>query len=291
MKRIILFLVTNLAVMILLSIIARLLGLVVTPVIATALVFGMAGSFISLAMSKWIAKMSTGAQVIETPSNRDEQWLLDTVQRQAQQAGIQTPEVAIYDSPEVNAFATGMSRNNALVAVSTGLLQSMSRDEVEAVLAHEVSHAANGDMVTLALIQGVVNTFVILLARLAASVVSGALSSNSDNEENSSSESTSGIVYFLVSMVAEIIFGILAMPIVMYFSRVREYAADKGAAQLAGKHKMIAALQRLQQMQGGTLPDQLTAFGINNGHGQGLIQQLFASHPALEDRIAALQAL
>jgi heat shock protein HtpX len=237
-------------------------------------VFGMGGSFISLAMSKWIAKRSVGARVIEEPSNKMETWLLRTVERQAQQAGIGMPEVAIYDSPDVNAFATGMNRNNALVAVSTGLLRFMSEDEAEAVLAHEVSHVANGDMVTLTLIQGVLNTFVFFFARIAAS----ALSRGNDSRA----------MQFMLVMVFQILFGALASIIVMWFSRQREYRADAGGADLAGKHKMIAALKRLQSNQNESqLDGQLTAFGIS---GKSKVSKLFLTHPPLEERIAALQA-
>ena len=237
-------------------------------------VFGMGGSFVSLAMSKWVAKRSVGAVVIETPRNSTESWLVDTVRAQAERAGIGMPEVAIWDSPEVNAFATGMNRNNALVAVSTGLLRSVTEDEAEAVLAHEVSHVANGDMVTLALIQGVLNTFVFFFARVAA----GALSRGSDNR----------FMYFMTVMFFQFVFGILASIIVMWFSRRREYRADEGGAELAGSGKMIAALRRLQgDTQESRLDGQLVAFGISS---KRAMAALFMSHPPLEDRIAALQA-
>ena len=285
MKRIFLFLMTNIAVMVVLGIVAGiampLLGLNgqgLPGLLVMCAIFGMGGSLISLAMSKWIAKWSTGAQVIEQPSNPTERWLVETVQRQAQNAGIGAPEVAIYDSPEINAFATGMNRNNALVAVSSGLLRQMSRDEAEAVLGHEVSHIANGDMVTLTLIQGVVNTFVMFFARIAASIVSNAV--GRDNE------SIKHIVFFIATMIFQIIFGILASVIVMWFSRQREYRADAGGASLAGKQKMIAALQRLQMAhEESRLDGQLVAFGINGKQAS----ELFMSHPPLEKRIEALR--
>jgi heat shock protein HtpX len=250
-----------------------------------AAIFGMGGSFISLAMSKWIAKRSTGAQVIEQPRNRTEAWLLQTVERQAREAGIGMPEVAIYQAPEINAFATGMKRNDALVAVSTGLLENMNQDEAEAVLGHEVSHVANGDMVTLALIQGVLNTFVIFIARLVANLVSGFLSRGEEEGEGG----LGWLGYMAVTLVMELVLGILASIIVMWFSRQREYRADNGGADLAGRGKMIAALRRLQQMhEPSHLPDQLAAFGIS-GKQSGLAK-LFMSHPPLEARIAALEA-
>mgnify|MGYP001066700064 FL=1 len=280
MKRVFLFLLTNLAVLLVLGIVLSLLmpalGLDSSSnagLLVISAVFGMGGSFLSLAMSKWIAKRSVGAQLIETPRNESEQWLVTTVQRQAQKAGIGMPEVAIYDSPEINAFATGMSRNNALVAVSTGLLRSMTQDEAEAVLGHEVSHIANGDMITLTLIQGVLNTFVFFFARIAAS----AISRGSNNR----------FVYFMTVMAFQAVFGILASVIVMWFSRQREFRADSGGAELAGKQKMIAALQRLQgnQMES-QLNGQLTAFGISGKRGTS---EMFMSHPPLEKRIAALR--
>lgn len=284
MKTITLFLVTNFAVLMILSFFLKILGITNTGgLLIFALIFGMGGSFISLAMSKWIAKMSTGAQVIEEPSNHAEEWLVNTVRRQAEEAGIGMPEVAIYDAPDPNAFATGMNRNNALVAVSVGLLEFMEEEEVEAVLAHEVSHIANGDMVTLTLIQGVINTFVIVVARLIGHAVDSALSSN--NEESSGP----GIAYWVTSIIAEIVLGILASTIVMWFSRIREFHADAGSARLVGSDKMIRALQRLQMAQEGHLPAQLAAFGINGSKGTSLVEYLFMSHPPLEDRIAALQ--
>ncbi len=292
MKRVLLFLATNLAVVVVLGVVTRLLGLDgwftqqginYQALLIFAALFGMGGAFISLAISKWSAKRMTGAHVIETPRNEAERWLVATVQRQAQQAGIGMPEVAIFDSPQPNAFATGMNRNNALVAVSTGLLGSMNRDEVEAVLGHEVSHVANGDMVTLTLIQGVVNTFVIFAARIVGYVVDGMLRGNREG-------GGVGIGYFVTTIIAEIVFGILASIIVMWFSRYREFRADHGGATLAGRNKMIAALQRLQQSQEGALPDQLAAFGIKGSIGRGF-RRLFMSHPPLGERIAALQRM
>ncbi len=292
MKRIALFLVTNLAIMVVLSIVFNLLGidnllaennvdLDLQALLVFSAVIGMTGSFISLAISKWSAKRMTGAQVIAQPQNKTQKWLLETVQRQAAQAGIKTPEVAIYQSPDVNAFATGMSRNNALVAVSSGLIENMKMDEAEAVLAHEVSHVANGDMVTLALIQGIVNTFVIFASRVVGHIVDRVILKNSSGH---------GIGFFVSSMIAQVVFGILASTIVMYFSRVREFKADAGAAELVGSDKMVAALQRLQRLhQPSSLPEQMAAFGINGGFAEGF-KKLFLSHPPLEERIAALRS-
>jgi heat shock protein HtpX len=292
MKGIFLFLVTNLAIIVVLSITLRILGverildeqgvgLNLNNLLVFAAVFGFGGSFISLAMSKWTAKRFTGARVIEQPANSTEQWLVATVRRQAERAGIGMPEVAIYDAPDVNAFATGMSRNKALVAVSSGLLRSMTQDEAEAVLAHEVSHVANGDMVTLALIQGVVNTFVIFLSRVIGHLVDRVVFKT---------ERGHGPAFWVTAIVAELVLGILASIIVMWFSRQREFRADDGGAQLAGTSKMIAALERLQQsVKQPHLPDQLAAFGISGGIGSGL-KRLFMSHPPLEERIAALRA-
>jgi heat shock protein HtpX len=291
MKRVALFLMTNLAIIVVLSITLRLLGverildeqgvdLQLNNLLIFAAVFGFGGSFISLAMSKWTAKRFTGAQVISSPRNATEQWLVNTVKRQAEQAGIGMPEVAIYDAPDVNAFATGMSRNNALVAVSTGLLNSMTQDEAEAVLGHEVSHVANGDMVTLALIQGVVNTFVIFLSRVIGHVVDRVVFKV---------ERGHGPAFWITAIIAEIVLGILASIIVMWFSRQREFRADSGGASLAGRDKMIAALQRLQKsVEQPHLPDQLAAFGINGALGEGF-KRLFMSHPPLDERIAALR--
>ena len=291
MKRIVLFLVTNLAVVLLLGIVARLLGvdrflhqsgLNLPSLLIFAAIFGMGGSLISLLMSKWIAKRSVGAQVIEQPRTQTERWLVETVRKQAQAAGIGMPEVALYESPEPNAFATGANRNAALVAVSTGLLQQMTEDEVEAVLGHEVSHVANGDMVTLSLIQGVLNTFVIVLSRVVGYLVDRALSSNNENRGP-------GVGYMLTSFVMEILFGFLASLVVMWFSRYREFHADAGGARLAGRGKMIAALERLRQLhEPSQLPSQMAAFGINGGLGEGL-RKLFMTHPPLEERIAALR--
>ena len=280
MKRVFLFLLTNFAVMLVLGIVLAILMPVLgldsssnAGLLVISAVFGMGGSLISLAMSKWIAKRSVGASVIESPRNDSEKWLVETVKRQAKKAGIGIPEVAIYDSPEINAFATGMSRNNALVAVSTGLLRSMTQDEAEAVLGHEVSHIANGDMITLTLIQGVLNTFVFFFARIAAS----AISRGSNNR----------FVYFMTVMAFQMVFGLLASVIVMWFSRQREFRADSGGAALAGKQKMIAALQRLQSNQmESQLDGQLTSFGIS---GKRATSEMFMSHPPLEKRIAALR--
>lgn len=290
MKRILLFLTTNLAVVLLLGFVARLLGvdrflyqsgLNLPSLLIFAAIFGMGGSLISLLMSKWVAKRSVGAQVIEQPSTQTERWLVETVQRQAQAAGIGMPEVAIYDSPEPNAFATGANRNAALVAVSTGLLQQMSAEEAEAVLGHEVTHVANGDMVTLSLLQGVLNTFVIVLARVVGYAVDQFLAK--DNQRGP------GIGYYLASFVMELLFGFLASLIVMWFSRYREFHADAGGARLASRSKMIAALERLQQLhEPSQLPSQMAAFGINGGLSDGL-RKLLMTHPPLEERIAALR--
>lgn len=292
MKRIFLFLATNLAIIVVLSITLRLLGferildeqgagLDINSLLVFAAVFGFGGSFMSLALSKWTAKRFTGAQVIEHPRNAHEHWLVSTVKRQAKMAGIGMPEVAIYNAPDVNAFATGMSKNNALVAVSTGLLNTMSQDEAEAVLAHEVSHVANGDMVTLALIQGVVNTFVIFLSRVIGHMVDRVIFKT---------EQGHGPAFWVTAIIAELVLGILASIIVMWFSRQREFRADAGGASLAGRDKMIAALQRLQAtVKQPHLPDQLAAFGISGGISSG-IKALFMTHPPLEERIAALQS-
>ena len=291
MTRILLFLGTNLAIIVVLSISMRLFGfqgfldaqgvnLNINSLLLFAAVFGFGGSFISLAMSKWTAKRFTGARVIETPLNATEQWLFATVRRQAEAAGIAMPEVAIYDAPEINAFATGMSRNNSLVAVSTGLLRAMSKDEAEAVLGHEVSHVANGDMVTLALIQGVVNTFVIFLSRVIGHLVDRLVFKV---------ERGHGPAFWITAIVAEIVLGVLASIIVMWFSRRREFKADAGGAVLAGRHKMIAALQALKRAHGQPqLPDQLAAFGIRGGLGDGM-KRLFMTHPPLDERIEALR--
>ena len=280
MKRVFLFVITNLAILLVLGIVLSILMPVLgvdsssnAGLLVMCAVFGMGGSFISLWMAKWIAKRSVGAHVIESPRNRDEQWLIDTVRRQAESAGIGMPEVAIYDSPEINAFATGANRNNALVAVSSGLLRQMTADEAEAVLGHEISHVANGDMVTLTLIQGVLNTFVYFFARVVAQMI---------NRGNNNA-----FVYIMTVMAFQAIFGVLASIIVMAFSRYREFRADAGGANLAGRQKMIAALQRLQGNQAKSqLDGQLTAFGIS---GKPAFAELFMTHPPLARRIAALQ--
>ncbi|WP_017914087.1 protease HtpX [Xanthomonas sp. SHU 166] len=284
-NRIVLFLITNLAVLVLAGIVMSVFG--VNPnqmggLLVMAAIFGFGGSLVSLLLSKFMAKRATGAQVITEPRNHTERWLLQTVQRQAQAAGIGMPEVAVYDGPEINAFATGANRNNALVAVSTGLLQNMTQDEAEAVLGHEISHIANGDMVTMALLQGVLNTFVIVLARVVGGVVDSYLSGNRDGRR--------GLAYYAIVMVLELVFGLFATMIAMWFSRYREFRADAGGASLAGRAKMIAALQRLELNHGqSTLPSQVQAFGIAGGLGQGL-RKLFMSHPPLAERIATLRA-
>lgn len=292
MKRIGLFLLTNLAVLAVISISFKLLGLDhasmqngaggldLMALLVMSAIIGFSGSLVSLALSKWTAIRMMGARVIENPANQTERWLVETVRRQAERAGIGMPDVAIFNATEPNAFATGARRDSALVAVSTGLLQQMSEDEVEAVLAHEVSHVANGDMVTLALIQGVVNTFVVFLSRVVGHVVDRALSRNGEGH---------GAGFFITSLVAQILFGILANIIVMWFSRQREFRADAGAAALAGRHKMIAALERLRAVhEPHDLPDRLAAFGINGGRDGGL-RVLFMTHPPLEARIEALK--
>lgn len=287
MFRIVLFLATNLAILVLLGIVLSLLGVdsrSTSGLLVMATLFGMGGSFISLALSKWIAKKSTGAQVIVNPGNPTERWLLETVGRMARQAEIGMPEVAIYESSDLNAFATGMNKNNALVAVSTGLLRNMSKDEVEAVLAHEVTHIACGDMVTLALIQGVVNTFVILLSRLAANVINNFVRGDEEGE------GLGMFGYMAVTIVLELVLGLFASLIVMWFSRKREYTADRGAVYLTSKEKMVSALRRLQvHHEPSHLPDQVAAFGIRPK--AGAMAELFRSHPPLEDRIKALQQM
>lgn len=284
-SRVALFLATNFAVLLLAGAVMRLLGVhpqQMSGLLVMAAIFGFGGSLISLLTSKWMAKRATGAQIITQPRTEAEQWLLATVQRQARAAGIGVPEVAIYDAPEINAFATGANRNNALVAVSTGLLRGMSRDEAEAVLGHEVSHIANGDMVTMALLQGVLNTFVIVLARVVGGIIDSYLSGNRESRGP-------GIAYFFIVMALEVVFGLFATMIAMWFSRRREFRADIGGASLAGRHKMIAALERLgAQHRPSTLPSQVEAFGIAGGIGQGL-KKLFLSHPPIEQRIAALR--
>ncbi|MBA2078960.1 protease HtpX [Rhodanobacter sp. PCA2] len=293
MRRIVLFLATNIAVLLLLSIVCHLFGVDQmaaaqglggsTGLLIYAAVFGMGGAFISLAMSKWMAKMSTGARVITQPANEAERWLVETVRRHAQNAGIAMPEVAIYDAPEMNAFATGMTKNSSLVAVSTGLLEQMDREQVAAVLGHEIGHVANGDMVTMALIQGVLNTLVILAARVVGRLVDSWLSGGRDDNRGST-----GIGYFVTVMVLQLVFGLFASMVVMAFSRWREFRADAAGARLAGRGAMISALQRLKGDHGeNTLPKTLAAFGISGPLAQGF-QRLFMSHPPLDERIAAL---
>jgi len=284
MKRILLFLATNLAVIVVLSIVARIFGVdqylmarggSLGGLLVFAAIFGFGGALISLAMSKWMAKRAMGVRVITQPANATEQWLVNTVRAQADQAGIGMPEVGIFDSPQPNAFATGARRDAALVAVSSGLLRAMNQKEAEAVLAHEISHVANGDMVTLTLIQGVVNTFVIFLAR----VIGGLVDRREDGR---------GMAYFATVIVAEIVLGIFASMIVMWFSRHREFRADAGGARLAGTTNMISALERLKAGQPQPLPAQMAAFGIAGGRGAGL-RKLFMSHPPLDERIEALR--
>ncbi len=290
-KRIMLFIITNLAIILVLSVVLSLLGvdrildeqgvrLDLINLVIFAAVFGFGGSFISLAISRWTAKRLTGARVITSPGSEVEAWLVQTVARQAELAGIGMPEVAIYNSPDVNAFATGMRRNKALVAVSTGLLRAMGRDEAEAVLAHEVTHVANGDMITLALIQGVVNTFVIVLSRVVGHIIDRAVFRT---------ERGHGPAFYLTSIIAQVVFGILASIIVFWFSRQREFRADSGGARLAGRDKMISALKGLQRsVSQPHLPDQMKAFGISGNAGGGL-RRLFMTHPPLEERIEALE--
>ena len=292
MMRILLFLATNAAVLVLISVVFQVLGiegilaengvdLNLQALLVMSAVIGFGGSFISLAISKFMAKRSMGVQIIEQPGNSSEQWLMETVRRQAQQAGIGMPEVGIFQSPDPNAFATGMRRNHALVAVSSGLLQSMNADEVEAVLGHEISHVSNGDMITMGLLQGVVNTFVIFLSRVIGHVVDRVVFKT---------ERGYGPAYFVTSIVAQIFLSILASMIVMWFSRHREFRADSGGASLAGSGKMIGALQALQRAhEPRDLPGEFAAFGISGGLGAG-VKKLFMSHPPLEQRIAALRA-
>ncbi|MCE4513500.1 protease HtpX [Xanthomonas hortorum] len=284
-NRIFLFLLTNFAVLMLAGIVMSVLGVnpaQMSGLLVMAAVFGFGGSLVSLLLSKFMAKRSTGAHVITEPRTPTERWLLETVRRQAQAAGIGMPEVAVYEGPEINAFATGANRNNALVAVSTGLLQNMSQDEAEAVLGHEIAHVANGDMVTMALLQGVLNTFVIVLARVVGGVIDGAISSNREGGRS--------FAYYIIVFALEMVFGLFATMIAMWFSRRREFRADAGGAQLAGRSKMIAALERLSLNHGqNTLPSQVQAFGISGGVGDGL-RRLFLSHPPLTERIAALRA-
>jgi heat shock protein HtpX len=289
MKRVFLLIVTNFAILALLSVTMQLLGidralatetgLNLQGLLVFAAIFGFGGAFISLFISKWMAKSATGARVIEVPANTTERWLVDTVRRQAERAGIGMPEVAIYDAADVNAFATGWNRNAALVAVSTGLLNNMTQDEAEAVLGHEVSHVANGDMVTLTLIQGVLNTFVIFLSRVVGFFVDRVLLKN---------ERGQGPGFWIATMVAQVVLGVVASMIVAWFSRQREFRADAGGAALAGRPKMIAALERLKMNhEQSALPAQMSAFGISGGGG---LMSLFMSHPPLDVRIAALRA-
>lgn len=291
MLRIILFLGTNLAIMLVLSIVVSIFGLDrwayshsginLQGMLVLCAVFGMGGAFISLALSKTIARRSVGAQIITQAHGADEQWLLDTIAHHAKNAGIGMPEVALYDSPEMNAFATGMSKNHALVAVSTGLLRSMNRDQISAVLGHEITHVANGDMVTMALIQGVLNTFVMFLARVIGGIVDGALQGDRESSRGG------GFGYFIIVMLLQTVLGFLATIIVMWFSRWREFRADAGGAKLGGRTGMISALQTLAGNQGNTsLPKAIQAFGISGNSG---VARLFMSHPPIEERIAALR--
>ncbi len=291
MKRILLFLATNLAVLLVLSVVAHLVGLdqwlavrgsSLGALLAFAALFGFGGAFISLAISKWMAKSSMGVRVIEQPGNASEQWLLELVARLAREAGVATPEVGIFDSPQPNAFATGARRDAALVAVSTGLLRLMSRQEIEAVLGHELTHVANGDMVTLTLIQGVVNTFVIFLSRLIGNLVDRTLFRSEDGR---------GPAWFVSVIVSQILLGILANMIVMAFSRRREFRADRGGAHLAGIPNMIDALEALKRAHEPLPSQQFAAFGITSGTVSSGIRRLFMSHPPLDERIAALRAL
>lgn len=288
MKRIFLFLATNIAIIVLLSITLRILGvdsllaengsdLNLNALLIFASVFGFGGAFISLAASKWMAKKMTGVRIIDSPSNNVEKWIIDTVEKQSKTVGIKMPEVGIFPSPAMNAFATGASKNNALVAVSQGLLDNMSQGEIEAVIGHEMSHVANGDMVTLTLIQGVVNTFVIFFSRIIGHFVDRVILKNDRGY---------GIGYFVATIFAEIILSILASTIVMYFSRKREFVADTGGADLAGHGNMINALKRLGQLEPDALPEQMAAFGINDKKG---MMSLFSSHPSIESRIKVLE--
>ena len=289
MKRIVLFLATNMAIVLVLSFTMRLLGvepylnangLNLGSLLVFAAVMGFGGSLISLAISKWSAKTAMGVHVIDTPANSTEFWLVETIRKYASEAGIKMPEVGIYESPDVNAFATGMSKNSSLIAVSTGLLQQMTRQEAEAVLGHEVAHAANGDMVTMALIQGVVNTFVMFLSRVIGHLVDKVVFKT---------ERGHGPAFFVTMIIAELVLGILASIIVMWFSRRREFRADQGGASLAGRRNMISALEKLNALHPQPLPEKMAAFGIARGVGGGL-KRLFMTHPPLEERIAALKA-
>ncbi|HEY9110755.1 MAG TPA: protease HtpX [Rhodanobacteraceae bacterium] len=293
MRRILLFVLTNIAVLALLAIISKIFGIDawlaasgfggLGPLLGFAAVFGFGGALISLAMSKPLAKWTTGAHVIERPETEQERWLVATVQQLAQKAGVGMPEVAIYDAPEMNAFATGMSRNHALVAVSTGLLHSMDRDQVSAVLGHEITHVANGDMVTMTLLQGVLNTFVIFLARVVGRIIDSAISGTNNRG--------GGMGYFAIVIVLQIVFGLIASLVVMAFSRWREFRADGGGARLAGRERMISALQRLGMQHGAnTLPKAVHAFGISGELARGF-QRLWMSHPPIEERIARLRGI
>ena len=289
MKRIFYFLVTNLAIVFVLSITMRLLGvepflnangLNLNSLLIFAAVMGFGGAFISLAISKWSAKQMSGAVTIDNPKTPDEIWLMNIVKNQSQAVGIQMPEVAIFNSPVVNAFATGMSRNSSLVAVSSGLLEMMTKDEAEAVIGHEISHIANGDMVTLTLIQGVVNTFVLFFSRVIGYTVDKVIFKTREG---------TGPAFFITMIISELLLGVLASIVVMWFSRQREYRADIGGGQLAGKQKMIAALKRLKaQYESSALPKSIAALGISGEQGMGL-KELFSTHPSLDDRIARLQ--
>lgn len=291
MKRILLFAVTNVAVLIVLSVIAKLFGLdaylagrgsSLAGLLWLSAIFGFGGAFISLALSKYMAKAAMGVKVIHEPRNPTETWLVETVRGHAQRIGVRMPEVGVFESSTPNAFATGASRDRALVAVSTGLLATMQSEEVEAVMGHEMSHVANGDMVTMALLQGVLNTFVIFLARVLGTVIDGALRGNQRDQRYGP-----GPFYFLTVIVLQMLFGVLATLIVMWFSRRREFRADAGGATLAGRGNMIGALMSLQRSHGAPLPGQFQAFGIQGGS----VQRLFMSHPPIEERIAALRAL
>ena len=289
MKRVFYFLVTNLAIVLVLSITMRLLGvepflnangLNLNSLLIFAAVMGFGGAFISLAISKWSAKQMSGAVTIENPKTPDEVWLMNIVKKQSQVVGIQMPEVAIFNSPVVNAFATGMSRDSSLVAVSSGLLEMMTKDEAEAVIGHEMSHIANGDMVTLTLIQGVVNTFVLFFSRVIGYTVDKVIFKTREG---------TGPAFFITMIISELLLGVLASIVVMWFSRQREYRADLGGGQLAGKQKMIAALKRLKaQYESSALPKSIAALGISGEQGMGL-KELFSTHPSLDDRIARLQ--
>ena len=289
MKRVFLFVVTNLAVLLVLSIVARLAGFAgdpgqMTSLLIFAAIFGMGGAFISLLLSKWTAKHAMGVQVITQPQSDAEQWLVNTVGNLARAANIGMPEVGVFDSPQPNAFATGARKDAALVAVSTGLLRSMKRDEVEAVLGHEITHVSNGDMVTMALLQGVLNTFVIFLSRVVGSVVDRAVFGQRDNDRGG------GIGYFVTVMVLQVVFGVIASLIVCAFSRWREFRADAGGAHLSGREKMIGALEALKAANPEALPQQMRAFGIAGDAARGLAA-LMRTHPPLDERIAALRAL